>query len=195
MANIADVLGDVIKGDNLVSLSNMLGIDQGATKKGIVGAATALISSLAQKTSQPGGSAGVLSLLTEAGDSGILDNVGAYLSNGNISGGLSVLQNIFGGNLSGIMTQIAKSSKISEGIVGQFLPLVTPVILASLGKLVKSENLSVDQLSKFLKDQEGFVRTLSPGLIGFLERIDANDDGSILDDLGRLADRFFGGRK
>jgi hypothetical protein len=38
------------------------------------------------------------------------------------------------------------------------------------------------------------MRTLSPGIMGFLERIDANDDGSILDDLGRLADNLFGKR-
>lgn len=195
MQNIADVLGGAIKGDNLVALSSMLGLDQGATKKGIVGSATALISSLAQKSSQPGTAPDILRLLTQAGDSGILSNVSGYFTDPSSGSDSSLLQSIFGSNLSGTMAQIAKSSKISESAVGRLLPLVTPLVLASLGKIVKSENLSVDQLGKFLKDQAGFVRTLSPGLMGFLERIDANDDGSIVDDIARLADRFFGGRK
>jgi hypothetical protein len=194
MDNILGMVTGLMKGDTLGTLSQLIGSDSdGATKKAITAGASALISNLAGRAATPDGAMALSQMLPQV-DSNIVDNVPGYLSNPSSVNGLGMLQQFLGSDMGAVENKVAKMSGLSQGAVGRLLPILTPLVLGGISNMMRSQGLGAQDLPKFLSDQQGYMRTLSPGIMGFLERIDANDDGSILDDLGRLADNLFGKR-
>lgn len=194
-----DLLGTVaglMNGDNLALLSQLTGASNAnSVKKGVAAGASALLSSLADQAGTVDGAASLFSALSKA-DTSILDNLSGFLQNPTaLAGGSSLVSNLLGDNLGSVVSKVAKTSGLPEAGIGQLLSALAPILAGTLGQSIQSGNLSLADLPKFLSDQKGFMKTLSPGLMGFLERIDANDDGNILDDLGRLTDRLFSKEK
>jgi hypothetical protein len=172
---LLDTVGELIKGNALTSLTSLIGAgSEDATKKGVIAGASALMSGI---------------------DPRITNNVAGYLQNPALGNGASVLQQFLGGETPAIAKKVSQASGLGSDIVGRLLPLLAPLVIGTASKAIQSQGIGPQDLPKFFADQAGFLKTLSPGLMGFFERIDANDDGSILDDLGRLSDRLFGGNK
>lgn len=192
---LLDTIGGLIKGNALTDLTNIIGADnENATKKGVVAGSSALLSSLAQSASTPVGAAGLQHLLSGS-DFGILDNVAGYLQNPAVANGAGLLQQFLGADTPAIAKKIGKASGLAPDVVGRLLPVLAPLVLGVAGKAIQGPGVEAKDITKLFADQAGYLKTLTPGLVGFLERIDANDDGSVVDDLGRLANRIFGGNK
>ena len=192
---LLDTVGELIKGNALTSLTSLIGAgSEDATKKGVIAGASALMSSLTKTASTPIGAAGLQQLMSGI-DPRITNNVAGYLQNPALGNGASVLQPFLGGETPAIAKKVSQASGLGSDIVGRLLPLLAPLVIGTASKAIQSQGIGPQDLPKFFADQAGFLKTLSPGLMGFFERIDANDDGSILDDLGRLSDRLFGGNK
>jgi len=192
---VLDTIGGLMKGDQLTGVRNYIGIDnEGVAKRGILASASALMSSLSQMASTPAGANGLKNMISVI-DPTIADDITTYLQNPTSANGTQLLEEFLGKDLSTIANKITKATKLDSSAVNRLLPVIAPIVISTVSKAIKSQGLSADDLPKFLKDQVGYLRTLTPGLMGFLERIDANDDGSVLDDISRLADRIFGGKK
>jgi hypothetical protein len=191
---VLDTIGSLIKGPALSSLTNLIGANsEDVTKKGVITGASAMLAALAQTAKTPVGAAGLQQLMSGINPA-ILDDVAGYLQNPAVAGGSSILQQFLGGDVAGITSKVARASGLGSDIVGRLLPVLAPLVIGAVTRGMQSQGIQAADLPKFLSDQAGFLKTLSPGLMGFLERIDANDDGSILDDLGRLGERLFGGK-
>jgi hypothetical protein len=191
---VLDTIGSLIKGPALSSLTNIIGANsEDATKKGVITGASAMLAALSQTAKTPVGAAGLQQLMSGINPR-ILDDVVGYLQNPAVSGGGSILQQFLGGDVAGITSKVARASGLGPDIVGRLLPVLAPIVISAVTRGMQSQGIQTADLPKFLADQAGFLKTLTPGLMGFLERIDANDDGSILDDLGRLGERLFGGK-
>ncbi len=192
---LLDTIGGLMKGNTLSTLTTLIGAgSEDATKKGIVTGSSALMSSLAQIASTTPGALGLQQLMSGI-DPGIIDNVAGYLQNPAAAKGAELLQHFLGGNTSDVITKIAKASGLGGDATSRLLPILTPLVIGAANKVIKGQGLGAADLGKFFNDQSGFMKTLSPGLMGFLERIDANDDGNVIDDIGRVVDRIFGGKK
>lgn len=192
---LLDTIGGLIKGNTLTALTNLIGADsENATKKGIVAGASALMSSLAQTSATPVGVAGLQQLMSKI-DPKIVDDVETYLQNPFAVNGSEMLQDFLAGDLPVVAKKITKASGLASDTVGRLLPILAPLVIGTAQKAIQSQGIEAKDLPKFFADQAGFMRTLTPGLMGFLERIDANDDNSIIDDLARLTERIFGGNK
>jgi hypothetical protein len=192
VTNLVQTILGALSGDTMARIGQAVGADPLSTGKAVTAAVPAMISGLATQAAQPGGASALLGLLNQGLGGNILENVSGYLANPAAAGGVNLLQQIFGGNQNVAEAQVAKVSGLSHGIIGRLLPLLAPIVVGALGNVVKTQSLDVAGLTRFLGDQQGLIRSSAPGLLGFLEKIDANDDGSILDDLGRLAGRLFG---
>lgn len=192
---LLDTVGSLMKGDNLATMTKLIDADsEGAAKKGIVAGASALMATMAQQAQTPEGAAGLQQVMSNL-DPGLDNNVSGYLQNPASAKGGELLQTLLGNNATGLMSKVSQACKLSPDSVGRLMPALAPLMMGTVSQAVKSEGLGVADLPKYFADQAGFMKTLTPGLMGFLERIDANDDGSIMDDLGRLTDRIFGGKK
>jgi hypothetical protein len=192
--NLVETIVGNLSGANLSQISQSIGANEQTASKGIAAAVPALISALAGKASQPGGATALFDLLKQGTGSSVVDNLAGYLGNPAAAGGANLVQQILGGGENVASAQIAKVSGLTQGVVGRLLALLAPIVVGALGKAVQTQGLDAAGLTRFLSDQQGFIRSSAPGLLGFLEKIDANDDGSIVDDLSRLAGRLFGRR-
>lgn len=192
---VLDTIGGLMKGNTLTTLTNLIGADnEGVAKKGILASASALMSSLSQIASTPVGANGLKQMISLV-DPTIADDITGYIQNPTSANGNQLLEQFIGKDVSTMVTKITKASGLGGGAVNRLLPVIAPIVMSTISKAIKTQGFTADDLPKFLKDQVGYLRTLTPGLMGFLERIDANDDGNVLDDVSRLADRIFGGKK
>jgi hypothetical protein len=189
MTTLTNMITDIMEGNALPQISQAIGTDEASAGRGIAAAVPTLVSALAGKASQPEGATSLLQMFTQRGDSSILDNLGGYLSNPQSAGGAGLLNTLLGNEQSATEAKLARLSGLSQGAVGRLLPILAPIVMGAAGKVVQTQGLNASGLTSYLSDQQGYLRSSAPGLLGFLEKIDANDDGSIMDDLSRL----FGG--
>ncbi len=189
---VLDTIGGLMKDNHLTTVTNLIGANsEGIAKKGILTTASAIMSSLSQIASTPVGANGLTQMISLV-DPTIANDITGYLKNPSSANGTQLLEEFLGKDVSTIISKVTKATKLDSSAVSLLLPIIAPVVMSTVSKAIKTQGLSADDLPKFLKDQVGYLRTLTPGLVGFLERIDANDDGSVLDDISRLADRIFG---
>lgn len=196
MPNILETVTGLLQGGNLGTISQLIGADNNVTKKGIAAITSAIIPALSRRTADPQGASSVFDFLSKMGNFDITDNIAGFLTNpGMFSNIEEHAKSILGDDFPTVVQNIGKLTGLDNGIVGQLIGLITPVITNTLGKIIKTEGFDAQGLTSFLQSQEGILKNLSPGLLGFLGKADANGDGNVLDDLGRLADGFFGGNK
>ena len=198
MANILETVTGLLQGGNLNAISDMIGADNDVTKKGIAAITSAIIPALSRRTNDPQGANSVFDFLSKMSNSSfdITNNMGSFLTNpGMFNNTEDHVKSILGGDYHTVLQNIGKLTGLDQGIVSKLMGLVTPIITSSLGKIISTQNFDAQGLSNFLQSQESIISNLSPGLLGFLGKADANGDGNVLNDLGRLADGFFGENK
>jgi hypothetical protein len=199
MSTLLEEMTNLLSGDAMTKLSSTIGTDPVATGKAVNAGIQALLGAMAAKTKEAGGTQALLGLLNSdaakqngVSDGSLLDNLGGLLGGPFGFGGMEILQTLFGGGLAGVEQKVGKVSGLDSGVIGRLLPILAPIVLGFLGKQVSTGAVAPDGIGKFLSDQMGLMRSSAPGLLGFLEKIDANDDGSIVDDLGRLFGKLTG---
>lgn len=65
--------------------------------------------------------------------------------------------------------------------------------MGALGKTQQAQGLDATGLSNFLGNQNQQALASSPDVMGILGNLlDSNKDGSVMDDVGRLAGKLFG---
>ncbi len=201
MSNLIEDMTSLLSGTSISKLSSTIGANPSATIKGVGAGLPALLGAAADTAKLPGGAEALLNLLNSdtnkqngISDGSILDNLGNLLNNPSSFGGASLLNSLFSltGGLTGVNQKLTQLTGLPSGTIGQLLSILAPVVLGFIGKKVTTDGLNAASLTQFLSDQQGLARTSAPGLLGFLEKIDANDDGSIVDDIQRLFGRLAG---
>ncbi|MCB0485815.1 MAG: DUF937 domain-containing protein, partial [Flavobacteriaceae bacterium] len=108
--------------------------------------------------------------------------------------GAGILGHVFGGKEQNVANAVSKSSGIDMGSAMQILKVAAPVIMGVLGKQARQQNVS---------NQNG-IGDLLGGLLGgqgqqqqsMVERLlDADGDGSIIDDVAGMILGSGGGQK
>ena len=70
--------------------------------------------------------------------------------------------------------------------------MVAPVVMGAIGRQQQENGLDPQGLSQYLGEQQQQVQAADPGLMGTLNSmLDSNRDGSVADDLSRIAGNFF----
>lgn len=69
--------------------------------------------------------------------------------------------------------------------------MVAPLVMGAIGRQQQENGLDPQGLSQYLGDQQQQVQNADPGLMGALNSmLDSNRDGSVADDLSRIAGNF-----
>lgn len=178
MNDVLSLVRSQLTGSNLTAISNAIGADPNTTSAAINAALPQLISGLATNAAQPEEAAKLDQALQTDHDGSLLDNLGGFLNNPAMANGSGILKHIFGGRQSNVENSVSGASGLDMGQIARLLPILAPIVMAALGKARKSG---------------GAAATQGGGLAGMLSgMLDANRDGSPLDDLGRMAGGFFG---
>ena len=190
---LSEMLTQQLAGPAITQISNRLGIDPGTAGKAVAIALPLLISALARNSSTPSGANALNQAVARDHDGSILDDIGGFLNSGNTADGAGILGHVFGGQQNSIEGALAQRTGLDAGSAGQVLAMMAPLVMGAVGKTQAEQGLDANGLSAYLGDQQQQAQSATPDVMGMLGGfLDANQDGSVVDDLGRLAGKVFG---
>lgn len=174
-------------------IGGKIGADPGTTSKALAIAVPLLISALARNSSTPAGAEALNQAVARDHDGSILDNLGGFFGNTEAANGAGILGHVFGDQRSDAENGLAQNTGLDPGAAGQLLETLAPLVMGALGKTQQEQGLDATGLSAYLGDQQQQAQAASPDVMGMLGNLlDSNKDGSVLDDVGRIAGKLFG---
>jgi hypothetical protein len=193
MNALTQMLTEQLAGSAVSQISGKIGADTGTTSKALGLAVPLLISALARNSSTPEGAQALDQAIARDHDGSILDNLGGFLGNAEAANGAGILGHVFGERRNVVETGLARNTGLAPGAAGMLLEMVAPLVMGALGKTRQQQGLDAGGLSAFLGSETQQAQNAAPDVMGMLGNLlDANKDGSVLDDVGRIASKFFG---
>lgn len=198
MNTILDAVRQQLGPDTIQQMSQTLGADPSATQNAVSLALPTIIGGLSRNAAEPQGAAALDNALN-AHDGSILDNLGGLLGaasgatgGGGAGGGIggAILGHIFGGKRAPVEAGVGRASGLNGAQVAQLMAMLAPIVMGVLGRMKRSSNLDANRLPEVLQQSREQGERETPGLGGLL---DANNDGSITDDLLRMGGSALGG--
>ncbi len=209
MAGILDLLNTDL-GKTLISgASQYLGQGKEQTGSALSAALPLILGAMKNNATSSDGAAGILGALSKDKHNGsILDNLGDVIgSKDSMNDGANILGHVFGGKEQNVAQAVSSKSGLDMSKSMDLLKMAAPVIMGLLGKQSRQNNVSdggglEDLLGGFL----GGGNQAKEGQSLITKILDANGDGSIIDDvmgmvtgskkggLGGLLGGLFGGK-
>ena len=180
MRQDVEVLGGVAQ------LAKSLGTDENQMEGAVAAAIPAILAGMANNTRQPAG-AEALSNALNAHSPSIFDQLGSLL--GGSSDGAKILGHVLGARQPKVAENLSGQSGINLDVIMKLLPILAPLVMGYLSGQKQSRGLDAGGLGSVLGAERKQVEQKKPGLGGLASILDADGDGSIVDDLlGKLTD-------
>ena len=214
MSGLADILQSALGGDALSKIAGQLGTDEAGAQKAVGAALPKIIGRMKENADDPAGAAALANAVNKDHDGSLLDNVGGFLGGGQSSGtGAQIMGKVFGGDQSQAQAAVADEAGISHDQAGNLMGMLGPLVMGALGKTgassggVQASGLS-GMLGGLLGGGGGGLGSLLGGLLSgggagsgsagqgagggtmmgkVTGMLDQNKDGSLMDDVQRLA--------
>jgi hypothetical protein len=167
--NLLDSLTGLMTPDVLGKAASYLGESEPAVTKGMTGAFSVLLSSLAGRSNDDALMSSVFKLITNpANDASLLGNVASMFAPGFASSpvgslGGQFLNQMFGNNTANLGNSLANHAGVRGPIGGSMLNLAAPLLLGVLAKAVRSGNLNLSSLIGMLTGQKSKFAAALPG--------------------------------
>lgn len=175
--SVLDLLKSQLSGDTLTQLASKINVDPQTAQSAISAALPTLLGALATNAAKPDGAAALNSALSQHTE-GPLAKIQGASGASLLSEGAKILGHVFGNKQQLATTAVAKSSGLDLAQVGALLAGVAPIVLGALGQKKKEENLDANSLASALAGEGQQAKAT-----GFLSFLDADGDGSIMDDV------------
>lgn len=193
MNALTEMLMGQLTGSAISQISGKIGADPGTTSKALAIAVPLLTSALARNASTPAGAEALNQAVARDHDGSILDNLGGFFGNTEAANGAGILGHVLGDRRGDAETGLAQSTGLDPNAAGRLLETVAPLVMGALGKTQKQQGLDATGLSAFLDDQHQQAQATAPDVMGMLgSLLDSNKDGSVMDDVSRIAGKLFG---
>lgn len=195
MADITQLLTQQLLGGGLSQISQQIGADKDTTGQALSAAMPLLLSALANNASKPQGAQALHTALAQDHDGAILNNLDGFLSNPQAANGAGILSHVLGDRRDTVQNGLAQGTGLDAGSIGQLLEIAAPLVMGALGQQQQQQGLDANGLSAYLGQQQQAAQAANPTVMGMVSNLlDMNKDGSPLDDILRLAGKFFSGR-
>ncbi|HXV43837.1 MAG TPA: DUF937 domain-containing protein, partial [Anaerolineae bacterium] len=172
-----------------------IGANEDTTGQALSAALPLLLSALANNASQPQGAQALHTALAQDHDGTIFNDLDGFLSHPQAANGAGILGHVLGDRRDTVQTGLAQGTGLDAGSIGQLLEIAAPLVLGALGQQQQQQGLDPDSLSAYLGQQQQAAQASNPDLMSMVGNLlDMNRDGSALDDILRLASKFFSGR-
>lgn len=199
-ANLMDLLQGSLSSGMIDQLSQQLG---GANKQQTAAAAsgivTTLMGALAKNASSTEGAQALNNALERDHDGSILDDVMGMLSgqaqvnNTSMLNGAGILNHVLGNKQSGAVDMISKLSGLDSNQTGSLMTMLAPVIMGALGKAKQQQGLDVAGIASLLSGTVSAQKQNNPTMNLVTSFLDADGDGSIVDDVANMGMKILGG--
>jgi hypothetical protein len=192
MNAISDMVTQQVAGAAAGQLAQRFGISESTARSAIGLAVPLILAALARNAAQPQGAQDLHQAVTQDHDGSILDNLMGYLGNPQSENGAGILRHALGEQRPTVENNLAQATGLDPNSAGSVLEMVAPLIMGAIGRQQQQNGLDPQGLSQYLGEQQQQVQTADPSLMGTLNSmLDSNRDGSVADDLTRIAGNFF----
>jgi len=202
MTNVLEILQGKMGDDFLEQLTDQIGAsNKQQTEAAVSGITTMLLAGLNKNAQNESGANSLLSAIDRDHDGSILDDVAGFVlgnrqtENANMLNGLGIIRHVLGSRQSEVASTLGNATGLSKSQIVSLMITLAPVVLGALGKAKSQQNLNAGGLADLLS---GTVRSQvnQKQEYGLLNRLlDADGDGSILDDIAGLGAKFLLSRK
>ena len=128
-------------------------------------------------------------------DGSIFDVLPGFIDNPQAANGAAILGHVLGDRRDRVENGLAQSTGLDAGSMGQLLEILAPVVMGTLGQTKREQGLDANGLAALLGSQQQSAQSESPDVMGLLGNLlDADHDGSALDDIAGIAGSLLGGR-
>lgn len=195
MDALAQQLLQQLAGEGVAHISRKIGADEQTTKAALSAALPVLVSALTKNTSKTEGAQSLNQALAKDHDGSILNDMPAYLENPAAANGAGILEHVLG-SLQPVVTKgLTKGTGLNGEQVDQLLQIAAPLIMGLLGQKQQQKGLDPNGLSAYLGSQQQQDKDSDPDLMDALNTLlDADKDGTALDDVIGMAAKLFGNK-
>ena len=179
--NLLEVLREVVGDKSVKEASSFLGESEVKTGSALKTILPAVLGGVVEKGSSKQGASAIFDFINnETLDGKLLDNLEGMFGGGKGTDGLmekgsTMLDFIFEAKddlPASLIDIVTNSSGIGRGSCNSLTQMVTPIILGSIGRQMKSGSLDEDGLTELLKQQREPLQAATPP--GFFEKIGLN---------------------
>ena len=157
-----------------------------------------LMGAMKKNASTPQGAQGLMNALSSKHNGSILDDLGGLFSGGVDSGvmqdGAGILGHVLGGKQPAVENALSQKSGMDPAAIANILKIAAPIVMGFLGRQKSQSNISdAGGMTALLGSMLGGQPQTNQSLITSL--IDADGDGSVLDDVAGMVLGNKGGKK
>jgi hypothetical protein len=192
MIVITQMITQQLAGSASKQIAARLGVSESTANTAVQIAVPLILAALARNASQPEGAQALHQAVAEDHDGGILDNIGSYLGNPEQGNGAGILGHVLGSQRGAVENNLAQATGMDQSSAGSLMELVAPLVMGAVGKTQQQNSLDSTGLANYLEQQQQEGQAAAPGVMGMLgSMLDSNKDGSMTDDLARIAGGLF----
>jgi OOP family OmpA-OmpF porin len=165
MSSLLDSLKDRISPDVVRGLASNLGESGDTVQHALQTGGVAILTALAAKAQNSGFLSQIMGLLSNFGASnamGAAAGAGSSITSTASQAGGTLLNMLFGNNMSGIQSKLAEVSGLRASSAGTILASAAPMVLGTLASKVNSEGLSASGLGSMLSAELPRLRSFLP---------------------------------
>ena len=192
MSGLLDLLGSPMGKQLIQGVAGQTGQTTDQTGSVLSMALPVLMGAMKKNAATPEGAQGLMSALSGKHSGGILDNLGGLFGGGVddsvMQDGAGILGHVLGSNQPKVENALSSKSGIDTGTISTILKVAAPLLMGYLGKQTQQQNVT---------DANG-LGSLLGGMMGgddggqkqqnLIESfLDADGDGSVLDDIAGMA--------
>ncbi len=184
MAELQDGIIEQLGPEGMARIAQTLGVDETAAESAVSSALPVILAGMARNSSQPAGANALATALDDHNPS-IFGQLTELLAGG--GDGAKILGHVLGGRQGQVESGLAQQSGLDIGLIMKLLPILAPLVMGYLSGQKQSRGLEPGDLGGVLAGERQGAEKRSPGLGGLASILDADGDGSIIDDvLGRI---------
>ena len=184
MSNLVDGIMEQLGAQGVAQIASSLGVDEKMMGPAVAAAIPAILGGMATNARQPAGAESLASALDDHSPT-IFDGLGALLGGG--GDGAKILGHVFGNRQSNVEQNLSGQSGLNLDVIMKLLPILAPLVMGYLSREKQSRSLDAGGLGAVLGQERQTAEQRQPGLGGLASILDADGDGSIIDDvLGKI---------
>jgi hypothetical protein len=192
MNAITQMITQQLSGGAVRTIAQRFGISESQADMAVQIGVPLILTALARNASQPQGAESLHQAINNDHDGSIFNNLMGYLGNPQSANGAGILGHVFGSQQPTIENNLAQATGMDQTAAGGLLETIAPVVMGAVGQTQQQSGLDASGLSDLLNSQQQQAQANAPGVMGMLgSMLDQNQDGSAMDDLQRMAARFF----
>jgi hypothetical protein len=192
MNAITQMITQQLSGGAVQTIAQRFGVSESQANAAVQIAVPLILTALARNASQPQGAESLHQAINSDHDGSIFNNLMGYLGNPQSANGAGILGHVFGPQQPTIENNLAQATGMDQTAAGGLLETIAPVVMGAVGQTQLQSGLDASGLSDLLNSQQQQAQANAPGVMGMLgSMLDQNQDGSAMDDLQRMAAKFF----